>query len=274
MFDGKNIIITGGSSGVGEGLAERLIKRGANLILIARDKDKLQLVKDRLDDISASTRQIHAFSCDVSDPMSVQKTISECVNAAGLPDILINSAGILRESYFENQSLDTFHEVMDINFFGTLHVIKATLPFFRQKREGRIVNMCSMAGLMGVFGYAAYCSSKHAVAGLTGALRVELKPQNIKIHLVCPPEFESPMVDEINKNRTYENKIMAQTIPVLSKDVVADAVIKGIEKDQYEIIPGLPAKVISRFDKMFPGIVRTVSDYRIRSVYRGPSSNG
>ncbi|MBU0993939.1 MAG: SDR family oxidoreductase [Proteobacteria bacterium] len=274
MFDGKNIMITGGSSGVGRVLAERFIKRGANLILIARDKNKLNRVQKELDDISQSHRQIHVFTCDVADHLSVQKTISESVDESGIPDILINSAGILRESYFENQSLDTFREVMDINFFGTLHMIKAVLPFFRQKKEGRIVNICSMAGLMGVFGYTAYCSSKHAIAGLTSALRAELKPQNVRIHLVCPPEFESPMVDEINKNRTYENKTIAHTIPVLSMDVVADAVIKGIEKDQYEIIPGWPAKVISRIDKMFPSITRTISDFRIRSVYKGPVSKG
>lgn len=270
MFDRKNIIITGGSSGVGRVLAEKFVKRGANLVLIARDKKKLNEVKKELEGISQSYQQVHVFSCDVSDNISVQEVIAESIEASGLPDILINSAGVLKEGYFENQSVETFREVMDINFYGILHVIKAVLPYFKQKSEGRIVNISSIAGLMGVFGYAAYCSSKHAISGLSGSLRLELKPQNIKVHLVCPPEFESPMVDEMSKNRTSENKIMAQTIPVLTMTVVADAVIEGIEKDRYEIIPGLPAKVLTRIDKLFPSISRSVSDFRIRSVYKGP----
>ena len=75
----------------------------------------------------------------------------------------------------------------------TLHCIRAVLPHFKKKREGRIVNISSMAGIMGVFGYSAYCASKHAVAGLTASLRIELIHQNILVHIVLPPEFNSPM---------------------------------------------------------------------------------
>ena len=106
------------------------------------------------------------------------------------------------------------------------------MPSFKEKGRGRIVNLCSVAGLMGVFGYSAYCSSKHAVSGLTGSLRVELKPQNIDLHIVYPPEFDSPMVTEISKDRTRENKIMVQTIPTLDAETVADAIISGIERNR------------------------------------------
>jgi len=272
MFNGKVIIITGGSSGIGKELAERLVGRGARLALIARDEEKLESVREHLNKTASADRKVETFSCDVTDADACFRTINAIAESLGPPDILINSAGILRESYFEVQSIDTFREIMDINFFGTLHCIKAALPFFKKKGEGRIVNICSMAGLMGVFGYAAYCSSKHAINGLTGSLRSELLPQNIKIHIVFPPEFDSPMVDELNTYRTPENREMVQTIPVLRIDVVADAIIKGIEKDRYEIIPGAVTRTVERVNRWFPSLGRAIADYRLRKCYKGPDS--
>ena len=269
MFQNKVVIITGGSSGVGKELGLRLAHRGAHLALLAREKAKLHAVKEQLS-ASAAGRKIEAYSCDVSSFDAVQETFSRAAKDLGPPDILINSAGILRESYFERQSLDTFRETMAINYFGTLHCIKAVLPFFKQKREGRIVNIASTAGLIGVFGYAAYCSSKYALVGLTEALRSEFKPQHIRFHLVCPPEFESPMVDDLNTYRTLENKTVVQTIPVLSVAAVAAAIIQGMEKDRYLIIPGAMTKMVTTFNRLFPFLGRLIVDAQIKRVYRGP----
>jgi 3-dehydrosphinganine reductase len=191
----------------------------------------------------------------------------------GTPGILINSAGVLRESYFENQSLETFREVMDINYYGTLHCIKAVLPYFKRNGGGRIVNIASVAGLIGVFGYAAYCSSKHALCGLTSTLRAELRPQNIYCHVVCPPEFESPMVDELNTYRTEENKMLAHTIPVMKPEAVADAIIRGLEKNRYMIIPGTISRFLVLLDRLFPAVGRKIVDLRLKGCYKGPQSN-
>ena len=215
MFDGKIIVISGGSSGLGKALSERLVKHGANLAIIARDEKKLKLTKDELLKFTREKQKVEVYSCDVSNESVVLKTMKAITDSFGYPDILINSAGILRESHFENQSTDTFREIMGINFFGTLYCIKALLPFFKQKGGGRIVNICSMAGLMGVFGFSAYCSSKHAIAGLTHTIRGELKRFNIKVQIVYPHEFDSPMVDDVNTYRSPENKMMVNTIPTL-----------------------------------------------------------
>ncbi len=109
MFDRKVIIITGGSSGVGKKLGEKLLSRGANLALIARDENKLQSVKEELVSAASTDQKIEALSCDIADATAVEKTIRNIADKLGVPDILINSAGILKESYFEKQSLDTFH---------------------------------------------------------------------------------------------------------------------------------------------------------------------
>jgi len=269
-FEGKLVIITGGSSGLGKALASRFIEKGANLALLARDEKKLSLVKNELLKKSQAGQKIEAFSSDVSNFESVQKTFQKIVETLGLPDILINSAGILREGYFEKVPLEIFQEVMDIDFFGALHCIKAVLPYFQKKGGGTIVNISSMAGLMGGFGYSAYCSAKFALNGLTETLSQELKPQGIKFHLVCPPEFESPMVEELNTYRTLENKKMVHTLPVLSTEQVAEAVMRGIEKGSYMIIPGLLTRIIERANRWFPGLARVVADIRLKKFYRGP----
>ncbi|HHO76557.1 MAG TPA: SDR family NAD(P)-dependent oxidoreductase [Deltaproteobacteria bacterium] len=270
MFKDSFIVITGGSSGLGKALAQRFIKCGANLALIARDKNKLSMIREDLSALCTSGQRIEIFPCDVSDYAAIEKTMNTIADTIGLPDILVNSAGILTEGYFEKIPLSTFHEVMDINFFGILNCIKAILPIFRKKREGRIVNISSLAGKIGTFGYTAYCSSKFAVIGLTDVLRAELKPLNIKLHVVCPGEFESPMVDELNTYRTTENRVVAQTVPVLSLDAVADDVIKGIEKERYLIIPGFIARFLEMTSRWFPSISRAIIDYQISRVYRSP----
>ena len=98
---------------------------------------------------------------------------------------------------------------------------------------------------------------------------MELKPQGIKVHLVCPGEFESPMVDDLNTYRTAENRVVTQTVPVLPLDVVADDIIKGIQKDRYLIIPGFTARFLERLSRFFPSLSRSITDYKIRSVYGG-----
>jgi 3-dehydrosphinganine reductase len=270
VFKDKVIIITGGSSGAGKEMAARLARRGAHLALVARDREKLAAVKKEISAGLSPGQKIRSYSCDLTDPAVVEKTFREIRAEIGPPDILINSAGVLYEGYFEKQTLKVFRELMEINFFGTLHCIRAVLPDFRKKGGGRIVNICSMAGLMGIFGYSAYCASKHAVAGLTHSLRNELKPQNIRFHLVCPGEFESPMVEKVNAYRSPENRSLVHTIPVLKASDVAEAVIKGVERGDYLIIPGATARLLERLNRWRPGFSRFFTDWRLKKVYRGP----
>ena len=254
---------------MGEALAYRLAKRGANLALVARDRARLESVLENVQATGLRTAKAQVFQSDVCDPASVEQTAGQIIEAIGLPDILINSAGIISENYFENLPLETFRNVMNTNFFGTLHWIQACLPYFQQKGQGRVVNICSMAGLMGTFGYSPYCSSKHAVTGLTNSLRVELKPQKIRFHLVCPAEFTSPMVDHLNTYRTVENRKIVQTVPVLPLEKVADETMRGIEKGKYMIIPGAVTRFFERLNRYLPSLTRLTSDLIIRRCYRG-----
>jgi 3-dehydrosphinganine reductase len=196
--------------------------------------------------------------------------VNDITEKMGPPDWLINSAGILAGDYFENLPLAEFRETMNINFFGTLHFIKAALPLFKKNGTGRIINISSVSGVMGVFGYASYCASKYAVVGLTETLRGELKPQGISIHLVLPPEVKTPMLDKVNKKRPIENKKVAGTMPALTVDQVVNAILKGVAKGRYIIIPGIQTSTMVRSSQIIPPLARWIVDYRVKKYYQGP----
>ena len=248
---------------MGLALARKLATRGAIVTLIARNKEKLEAAKAEV--IKAGGRA-QIFSSNVSDMESITQTFKNIVSEIGLPDILINSAGILREGYFDHLSVETFRDVIETNYFGALYSIKAALPFI-VKQKGRIVNIASVAGLMGVFGYTPYCSSKFALVGLTESLRYEMKPRGVKVHLVCPSEFVSPMTEHLNDTRTPENKTHTLTIPEYDIDTMVRDTIKGIEKEKFLIVPGTLCRLTIFGARHFPVITRLVSDFRICRVF-------
>lgn len=268
MFSDQNVIITGGSSGLGRALARRLADRGANLALIARDRSKLESTQRELSQVMGPSRKVLTYSCDVSDPAQVERTMADIAEELGSPTLLINSAGILREGRSDRVELRVYREVMEINYFGTLHCVKAVLPYFQERGGGWIVNICSLGGRMGIYGYSAYSSSKFAVLGLTESLRTELKPQNVRVQVACPSEFESPMVDELNKNRTRENRLLVHNIPVLDSETVADAVMEGMEKGRYMIMPGWVTRFFDFLNRCTPSLVRLTIDTELKIARR------
>lgn len=268
MSDQSTIVITGGSSGLGLAIAERCLKQG-NIVLIARNVQKLQQAKDHLLSKNAKAN-VHVFALDVSDTAAVNQTMQAIHQQFGSIDTLINSAGILEENYFEKLPLEVFQRILNINFFGTLHCIQAALPYLKQSKQARIVNIASIAGLTGVFGYAAYSSSKHALVGLSRSLYTELKPQGITVQLICPGEFDSPMVDQLNQNRTPENNANTLLIPKSSLDLVANATFKALQHKRFMIIPGFIPTLMVKAMAWFPAISMWMANQAVKKVYRGP----
>ena len=140
--------------------------------------------------------------------------------------------------------------------------------------SGATAGVSSAAGVIGVFGYTSYCSSKFAVVGLTESLRTELKPQGISVHLVIPPETDTPMLDKVNRSRPLENKMLAATMGVISADQVADAVIKGVSRGRFLIVPGALTKFFLRLGQLMPFMSRLVVDLTVKRYYRGPDGEG
>lgn len=244
-FKNKHIMISGGSSGIGKATARQFVTQGATVSIIARNPQKLAAAKLELEALKISnTQKIITCSADVSNQPEIEKAIKEIIEENGPPFCLINSAGIARPDYFQNLSLNVFEETMAINYFGTLYAIKATLPSMIAKREGTILIVSSGAGLIGIYGYSSYSPSKFALRGLAESLRGELKLFGINVSIIYPPDTDTNQLEQENKTKPKETKLINGTARTLSADEVARSIINGISNNKFEIAPGLEMKLL------------------------------
>ncbi len=265
-FHNQVVYLTGGSSGIGLETARLLVQQGAHLVLFARDPHKLELARLALDALKRHPRQkLIALPLDVTDEEAVRSTIRKALDLTGVPDILINGAGIIAADYFENIASRTFDAIIKTNLYGPRHLILALLPEMKKQGRGLIVNIASAAGLMGMFGYTAYGTSKFALVGFSECLRAELAPHGIRVALVCPPEVKTPMIQEESKTIPAEARAVKRLAGSLTPEYVARVIVKGIRKQQFLIIPGRMARLLYLFQRLEGGrISRAVADWVAR----------
>lgn len=256
MNNPQHTIITGGSSGIGKATARLLARQGANISIIARDRTKLEQAKAEIEQHRIrSSQQILALSADVADRHQAEQAIHEAIDQLGIPDVLITCAGMVHPGYFRDQAIEIFQRTMAVNYFGSLYCIRAALPAMEQQRRGHIVIISSGAGLIGIYGYTSYCSSKFALRGLAESLRGEVKRSGIGVSIVYPPDTDTPQLAEENKTKPPETKAITATASVWSADAVAQTILKGIEKRSFLITPGQEMTVLSRLHSlMAPGL--------------------
>lgn len=227
----QHAIITGGSSGIGKAVAKLLTQQGANITLIARDRHKLAQAQQELQQVMVNqTQQINIAQADVADRVSITSVIEQAIATLGAPNLLITSAGIAHPGYFAEIPLEIFEQTMAVNYFGSLYSIKAVLPAMVKHQQGHIVLISSGAGLIGVYGYSAYCPSKFALRGLAESLRGELKPKGIKLTVVYPPDTDTPQLAAENKIKPLETKQITASAKVLTAEAVAQEILQGVAK--------------------------------------------
>lgn len=265
-FHNKIVFITGGSSGIGIAVARLLAQKGAHITIFARDAHKLENARRIIEQSRRGRHQIvTAIPLDVADIADVDRKLQQAVAQAGEPDILINSAGIIAADYFENIPCETFDAVMKTNVYGARNVIAALLPTMKKRRAGQIVNVASAAGLMGMFGYTAYGTSKFALVGFSECLRAELKPLGIAVAVVCPPEVKTPMIREEAKTIPAEARAVKSMAGSLDPEYVARIIVKGIQRKQFLIIPGRMVRLLYLFQRLEGGCMsRATADWVAR----------
>jgi 3-dehydrosphinganine reductase len=234
-FNGRLALITGGSSGIGLELAKLLVQEGARVWLVARRKEVLEQVRQSAP--FSSDHRTEIYSADVTDWKQVQAAVDHVIREAGVPDLLVNAAGASRPGYIQETTLETYHEMMDLNYFGIVHTVQAILPHMIKRGSGYIVNFASVAGFMAPFGYAAYVPSKYAVRGFSDSLRLELKPLGIRVSVVFPPDTDTPGMANENKTKPFET-LDAFSSKLVSPDEVAKKTLRGMKRGRYVILPG------------------------------------
>ncbi len=268
-FHGRVVLVSGGSSGIGLAAAKALSAQGAHVWLLARDPEKLDLALGEIKALAVSeTQNCGTLKADVSDFAQVEIAIAQLVDSVGPPDIVINSAGVAHPGYVQELDLEIFRWMMDVNYFGTIHVIKAVLPDMLARGSGHLVNISSLAGVLGVFGYTAYGASKFALRGYTDALRAEMKPKGIDVSIVYPPDVDTPQLEYENQYKPRETKALAGGGGLLSAEDCAQAIIKGIQKKNYLILPGLESKLIYRLSGFFGRLVYPLMDMLVAQAQK------
>ncbi|MHA2475177.1 MAG: SDR family NAD(P)-dependent oxidoreductase [Promethearchaeota archaeon] len=257
----------GGSKGIGKAVAKVLVQLGGNVCLVARDMKKLTDTSEELQAYKVSINQhIDVISCDTTDMEKLKPLLTDFINTFGVPNYLLNFVGISFPDYLEKLPLGSFKNHMNINYYGQLNPILILLPYFMKNMEGYIVNTASVAGYIGQMGYAAYTPTKFAIVGLSESLRHELKPYNIHISVLFPPDTDTPGLKEELETRPEELNIISESWGgLLTAEEVAEKFIKDLLKKKFYIMPG-SSKFLWRMMRFFPKLVHIISDRELRKA--------
>jgi NAD(P)-dependent dehydrogenase (short-subunit alcohol dehydrogenase family) len=190
-YAGAQVIITGGASGIGRALGEELARRGAEVVLADLQADRAEHVAAG---IRATGLKATAAPLDVTNFKEVDNLVQQVVRSTGRLDYLFNNAGIVVAGEAEHYELTDWDRVVDVNLRGVIHGVQAAYSVMRRQGFGHIINTASIAGLVPVPGLLSYCTSKHAVVGLSTSLRIEAAEHGVRVSVLCPGAVETPIV--------------------------------------------------------------------------------
>jgi 3-dehydrosphinganine reductase len=248
MYQHKLVLVTGGSSGIGLAIARQLAQRGAHVWIAARGVLRLEAAHKLINlDRASSDQRTGIIPVNLCDSASAHARLAAFQADAGVPDLLVNCAGVAHPGLVHETSLDIFREQMDGNYFTTVNATAAVLGGMISRGSGQIINFASAAALGGMPGYAAYGASKFAVRCYSDVLRVEMKPKGITVSIVFPTDVDTPQL-------AYENQYKPQltldveaqlgvTKPGRAEDV-ARIVLDQAARRKYIILPGGDAKFL------------------------------
>jgi 3-dehydrosphinganine reductase len=238
---GKSVYITGAGSGMGLLTGKMLAGLGAHIVTF--DRNPTDAALHEIESARRSPEQrVARYKVDIADREIVIGTVGTAIAEVGAPDVLINMAGIGGTAELVDMKFETFDRVIKINLYGTRHIVEAVLPSMLARGNGKIVLVGSMGGIIPVYGYTAYGSSKFAVVGLAQCLRYELKPRGISVACFCPGEVETPGLAAERKTLHPASAALKKIGGTMPVEAAVRGLVKGIEHDEAMIVPGQKVK--------------------------------
>ncbi len=260
---GDTVLITGASQGIGKATTLLFASKGYDLILAARQADRLEAVAT---EVRSLGREALAVPTDVRDPEQVNALVQKALAHYGSIDVLINNAGIYLLGPVEEFLLSDWHQAIDTNLWGYIHTIHALLPHFLERGTGTIVNVSSIGGKVPIPYQVPYTASKYAVTGLTESLQAELKPKGIQVCGVHPNFIKTDLMeraifrgkDEQDAQERQDLVEKALKSPLLeTPEKVAHAIWNAVKNQRSDVMVG-SANVSNAAYKLFPGAMQSV----------------
>jgi len=254
-LQGKTVVTTGGSRGLGLGLAREFAHEGARIAICARDEATLQRAQKTL-----AEQQINALAvrCDVTDQAQVDGLVHTIRRHLGPIDVLVNNAGTIAVGPMELMTLEDYEKAMQLHFWAPLYTTLAVLPEMRQRGEGRIVNIASVGGKISVPHLLPYSTSKFALVGFSAGLRTELAKDGIAVTTVCPGLMRTGSP----RNATFKGQHQAEytwfsisdALPFLSMNTqrAARQIVTACQRGDGEVVLSLPAQFAVKVHGLFP----------------------
>jgi short-subunit dehydrogenase len=248
-MDGKVVVVTGASMGIGEAIAKVFADAGASLVLLSRDPTRAEAARQRI----GHTDRTLALACDVRNREEIDRALAATLQHFKRVDVWINNAGVgIRDSVADMQPA-AYRELFETNFFGVIACLQAVVPAMRATGGGSIINISSVAGHIPVPFMAIYCASKFAVNALGKGARLELKRDKINVLTVCPGYVSTEFGAHVVANR--QGTVRPPAVRGISAERVARATYRGYRRGKREVIVPWSMIPVIKLYQLLPGIV-------------------
>lgn len=264
---GTRVVVTGGSSGIGLATAQAFAAAGAHVAILARDVVKLERAAAS---IRASAihedQEITWASADLSRFDATQAAFADLEAQGFVPDVLVNSAGVIYPGEFTSMPLELLESNIDHGFWSVVYPCRAVAPGMVARGRGHIMNVSSVAGYLGIYGYTGYSAAKFAVMGFTEALRFEMKPAGVLVSVICPPDTKTPALDVEHTMRPHETHVIAGNIKPIAPEKVASAIVRAAGRDRYLVIPDALSAFYYRLKGLLPEVFFAIVDADVKKA--------
>ncbi len=256
-FEPRVSIVTGGGSGIGRALAAELVRRGSHVVVADLDGLKARTVAAELGG------QASAAEVDVADAEAMRALVGDTVDRHGRLDVMVNNAGVAIGGLLEELDERHWQRALDVNLRGVVNGVSAAYPVMSAQRSGHILNTASLAGLIPAPAMLPYTTTKHAVVGLSTALRAEAASRGVRVSVLCPAFVDTPLLDEVyaapasfGGGSSVRSRVRLMQPRFLTAELVASRAVDGLASNRAIIPVGWLAHALWRLNRYAPPVAR------------------
>ncbi|MGH9580003.1 MAG: SDR family NAD(P)-dependent oxidoreductase [Terriglobales bacterium] len=256
---GKIVVVTGSSMGIGEAVARIFAEHGATVVLSSRDLGRVEVARSRI----GHTERTLAVACDVQNLEDVRRLAQTALDRFGRIDVWVNNAGYGLMGSVASMDMEECRRLLETNLFGAIHGMQAAFAPMKRQRSGTVINISSIAGHIAVPYMAVYCASKHALNAVGKAARVELLGTGVHVMTVCPGYIDTDFA--VNAVKGEERmRLRSNARPGIPVERVARAVLDGYRKNKREVIVPWRDRLVIKLYQVFPGLIEKMMARMLR----------